>query len=104
VLSSRISTGNKINSDSIIADFQIENPGSRDFDSLRALVRLRPIGQQEGASIGVVASYHFLLPGLYVICSRIFETFAGWAECERRRCTYFVAVALNRRIANTRSF
>lgn len=76
---------------------------SQDFDSLRALVRLCPIGQKEGASVGAVAAYYFLLTGLYVIFSRICEAFADWAERERRRCTYFVAVALDRRIANARN-
>jgi len=75
---------------------------SEDFRSLRALVRLCPMGQNDGASLAAVSAYYFLLTRLYGMFSGISEGIAEWTERERRRYSHFVAVRLDQRIANTR--
>jgi hypothetical protein len=73
---------------------------AKDFERLLALARLCPFGQNDEASLRAICVYHLLLQGLHSISSRMFEAFARWGEQERQRCSYFVAVKLDRRIAN----
>jgi hypothetical protein len=75
---------------------------AKDFHRLQALVGLCPLGQKDGATLAAVSAYYFLLTGLYGISSAICEVVANWTERERQRCSYFVAVRLDQRIANTR--
>jgi hypothetical protein len=75
---------------------------SEDFRSLRALVRLCPMGQKDGASLAAVSAYYFLLTRLYGIFSGVSGSIIERAERERRRCSHFVAVRLDQRIANAR--
>jgi len=64
---------------------------AEDFQRLLALARLCPFGQKDEALLRVMCVYHLLLQSLYV----------DWADRERQRCSYFVAIKLDRRIANT---
>ncbi len=76
---------------------------AKDFQRLRALARLCPFGQTDEASLRAICVYHLLLQGLYGICSRMCDAFAGWTERERQRCSYFVDVTIDRRIASARA-
>lgn len=75
---------------------------AEDFHRLQALVGLCPLGQKDGAALACVSAYYFLLTGLYAISSRICEACADWTERERQKCSYFVAVRLDQRIASAR--
>ena len=75
---------------------------AKDFHRLHALVGLCPLGQQDGVPLAAVSMYFLLLTGLHGISSAICEVVADWAEEERRKCSHFAAVRLDRRIANTR--
>jgi hypothetical protein len=76
---------------------------AEDFQRLLAMARLCPFGQKDKASLRVMCVYHLLLQGLYGICSRMSDPFVGWTDRERQRCSYFVAIKLDRRIVNTRA-
>ena len=74
-----------------------------DFERLVAMARLCPFGQKDEASLRAICVYHLLLQALYSICSHMSDAFVVWAVRERQRCCYFVAVKLDRRIANARA-
>ena len=76
---------------------------AEDFQRLLALARLCPFGQNDDISLSAICVYHLLLQGLHSISPRVSEAFARWVEQERQRCSYFVAVKLDRRIANARA-
>jgi hypothetical protein len=76
---------------------------AKDFERLLALARLCPFGQKDETSLRAICVYHFFLQGLHSISSRMSEALARWGEQERQRCSYFVAVKLDRRIANARA-
>jgi hypothetical protein len=65
------------------------------------LVRFCTLGQEDRARLAGVSTYYSLVTRLHASSSRICEAFPDWAERERGRCSYFVAVALDRRITNT---
>jgi len=76
---------------------------AEDFKRLPALARSCPFGQRDEASLRAICVYHRLPQCLYSICSRMSDAFVAWAVRERQRCCYFVAVKLDRRIANARA-
>jgi hypothetical protein len=76
---------------------------AKDFQRLKALARLCPFGQKDETSLKAICVYHLLLQGLHSISSRMPEALARCAERERQRCSYFVAVKLDRRIGNARA-
>jgi hypothetical protein len=76
---------------------------AKDFQGLKALVRLCPSGQKDETSLRAICVYYLLLQGLHSISSRMSEALARWAERESQRCSYFVAVNLDRRIGTARA-
>jgi hypothetical protein len=76
---------------------------AEEFRRLLQLVRLCPERGDDGIEIRAVGAYYGLL-GLCVAACRMFApTAALWAKHERESCSYFAAVALDRRIAHSRS-
>jgi hypothetical protein len=75
---------------------------AEDFHRLRALVGLCPLGQKDEFPLAAVSIYFSLLTLLYAISSRICGGTARWTHRERQRCSHFVAVSLDKRIASAR--
>lgn len=73
-----------------------------DFDRLLQLVRLCPERGDDQMGIRSVRTYYNLLGVLGRIARPPAPSVAAWAEEERRHCSYFAAVALDRRISYSR--
>ncbi len=73
-----------------------------DFRRLLQLVRLCPEPGDDGIEIRAVRTYYGLLNLLRAALRPLTPAVVAWAEQERRSCTYFAAVALDRRIAHNR--
>ena len=71
-----------------------------DFHRLRALLGLCPLGRTDAFPLAAMSFYFLLLKGIYAISSRISRSIANWTERERQRCSHFVAVSLDKRIAS----
>jgi hypothetical protein len=76
--------------------------GAGDFDRLLQLVRLCPERGDDRMEIRAVGTYYNLLGALRRISRAAFPTVAAWTEVERGHCSYFAAVALDRRISYSR--
>lgn len=79
-----------------------ENVAAGDFERLVQLVRLCPERGDDRKEIRVVGTYYSLLDVLGRITRSIVPSIAAWAESERQSCSYFAAVALDRRISYSR--
>jgi hypothetical protein len=73
-----------------------------DFYRLLQLVRLCPERGDDQMDIRAVGTYYNLLGLLRVVARSAVPRVAAWAEEERRSCSYFAAVALDRRISYSR--
>jgi hypothetical protein len=78
------------------------NVAASDFDRIVQLVRLCPERGDDRKEIRVVGTYYSLLDMLGRVTRSIIPGIATWAENERQGCSYFAAVALDRRISYTR--
>jgi hypothetical protein len=85
-----------------VAGIAAANVAASDFDRLVQLVRLCPERGDDRKEIRVVGTYYSLLDLLGRITRSITPRIASWAENERRSCSYFAAVALDRRISYSR--
>lgn len=75
---------------------------AEDFHRLLQLVRLCPEGADDRTEIRAVGTYYLLLGILRRLARSLAPRVAAWADEERRRCSYFAAVALDRRISYSR--
>jgi hypothetical protein len=73
-----------------------------EFARLLQLASLCPVQGRDSLPIAMVRAYHGLLHCLEVTARGVAPHAAEWIEGERQNCAYFVAVALDRRIANSR--
>lgn len=73
-----------------------------DFARLLQLVRLCPERGDDRQDIRVVGTYYSLLDILGRVTRSIVPNFSAWTDSERRGCSYFAAVALDRRISYSR--
>lgn len=73
-----------------------------EFTRLVQLVRLCPEPGDDAVEIRAVSSYYRLLGFLRLALGRFFPPVGEWLERERSGCSYFAAVALDRRIAFNR--
>ncbi len=73
-----------------------------EFDRLQALTQLCPPRGNDATPLAAIRTYYHVLNALQTLSSPLFHSLAAWTEPERRRCSYFVAVTLDRRIAHTR--
>jgi hypothetical protein len=73
-----------------------------DFARLVQLVRLCPERGDDQTEIRAVGTYYGLLHILGDVFGSIVPSVAAWTEQERQSCSYFAAVALDRRISYSR--
>src|SRR6202041_3953318 len=73
-----------------------------DFHRLLQLVRLCPERGDDRSEIRAVGTYYGLLAILNRVSRPVAPRFAVWVEQERKSCSYFAAVALDRRISYSR--
>ena len=85
-----------------VVGIQGQQVGSEEFGRLIQLVRLCPQRSDDQADLKVVGLYYRMLGVLRTLSRSLAPQVFSWAEQERMDCTYFVAVALDRRIAYSR--
>jgi hypothetical protein len=73
-----------------------------DFHRLLQLVKLCPEQSDDQVDIRAVGTYFTILRALDAICLKLFPGASEWAERECASCSYFAAVALDRRISHSR--
>jgi len=78
------------------------NVAATDFPRLVQLVRLCPERGADQNEIRAVGTYYRLLAAIGHLTSAVMPKLAAWTLQERRSCSYFAAVALDRRITYTR--
>lgn len=78
------------------------NVGADDFDRLLELVRLCPERADDQTEIRAVGTYYGLLYFVGLLTRPLVPGVAAWVEQERESCSYFAAVALDRRISYSR--
>lgn len=85
-----------------VAGIAAANVAAGDFNRIVELVRLCPERGDDRKEIRVVGTYYSLLDMLGRITRSITPKIAAWTENERKSCSYFAAVALDRRISYSR--
>lgn len=73
-----------------------------DFHRLLQLVQLCPERADDQTEIRAVGTYYSLLRLVGKVSGALLPKIAHWAEQERRSCSYFAAVVLDRRISYSR--
>ena len=73
-----------------------------DFDRVVQLLQLCPDRPEDRNGIQAIGAYFGLLGFVRSSVARIIPSLLAWTESERGQCTYFAAVALERRIAFSR--
>lgn len=85
-----------------VTGIESQTVGGDEFDRLLQLVRLCPARGDDGPKIRAVGAYYSLLNLIRSAFRGLGLGLASWAESERQHCSYFAAVALDRRIAYSR--
>jgi hypothetical protein len=75
---------------------------AEDFARLLQLVRLCPEQKEDRGDIRAVGAYYRFLALVARFTHSFAPRVARWAESEREGCSYFAAVALDRRISYSR--
>lgn len=73
-----------------------------DFHRLLQLLRLCPESGDDRTEIRAVGTYYGMLKMVRRVAQAPMPSVAAWTELERRNCSYFAAVALDRRILSSR--
>jgi hypothetical protein len=73
-----------------------------DFVRVVQLLQLCPERPEDGSRIRAINAYFRLLTLMRSTVARVVPALVNWTEMERGQCTYFAAVALDRRIAFSR--
>lgn len=73
-----------------------------DFARVVQLLLLCPDRPEDRGAIRAIGLYFRLLNLMKAATARLAPSVLAWAERERGRCTYFAAVALDRRVAFSR--
>jgi hypothetical protein len=82
----------------------ISKPASgEDFARVIQLLHLCPDRREDRGEIRAIGAYFRLLDLVRATLARIVPSVLAWTEMERGQCTYFAAVALDRRIAFSRA-
>jgi hypothetical protein len=92
-LSTRLQELTGITSEKVKAD---------DFARLLQLVQLCPEQEDDQSDIRAVGAYYNALAMLGRMARTVAPDLAAWFERERESCSYFAAVALDRRISHSR--
>jgi hypothetical protein len=81
----------------------LSTPASgEDFLRVVQLLRLCPDRPEDRGEIRAIGVYFQMLNLMKALTEPIAPSIRAWAERERGRCTYFAAVALDRRVAFSR--
>jgi hypothetical protein len=75
---------------------------AEDFHRLRALLGLCPLGRKDEFPLAAVSTYFLFSTVFCAISPWICGAAANEIERERKRCSQFVAVSLDKRIASAR--
>lgn len=86
-----------------VAGIDGEKIRSEQFGQLVQLVRLCPQKSDDRGDLTVVRIYYRMMGWLGSMARSFAPGICQWAEAERVNCTYFAAVALDRRIAYSRA-
>jgi hypothetical protein len=86
-----------------VAGIRGEQVRSEQFGQLLQLVRLCPQKRDDQGDLAVVRVYYGMMQWLGTLARSIAPGVSRWTERERANCTYFAAVALDRRIAYSRA-
>jgi hypothetical protein len=73
-----------------------------DFKRVMQLLQLCPERPEDRNGIQAIGAYFRLLNFLHATLARLVPSLQTWTEIERGQCTYFAAVALERRISFSR--
>jgi hypothetical protein len=73
-----------------------------DFNRLLQLVRLCPERGDDRSELRAVGTYYNLLAVVNRVSRPMVPALASWTDQERQSCSYFAAVALDRRISYSR--
>ncbi|MGA3293602.1 MAG: hypothetical protein ABSE45_06420 [Candidatus Acidiferrales bacterium] len=91
-LSARVREAAGVQKDGVAAD---------DFERFVELLRLCPGNRAYQADMRAVGSYYGLLDVLGRFSRTAIPALVAWTDSERQRCSYFAAVALDRRISSS---
>jgi hypothetical protein len=81
----------------------LTSPASgEDFHRVVQLLRLCPDRVEDRGEIRAIGVYFRMINALKTMTHRIAPTVRAWTDRELGRCTYFAAVALDRRVAFSR--
>lgn len=86
-----------------VAGIEGERVRSEQFGQLVQLVRLCPQKGDDQSDLAVVRVYYRMMGWLAMMARSTAPAIYKWAETERVSCTYFAAIALDRRIAYSRA-
>jgi hypothetical protein len=84
------------------AGMQNQNVAANDFDRFRQLLHLCPNLDADKKELRAVGAYYSTLSLVGHAFRSVVPDVAAWAERERQNCSYFAAVVLDRRIAESR--
>jgi hypothetical protein len=73
-----------------------------DFRRVMQLLQLCPERREDSNGIQAVSLYFRFLNFVHATVARLAPSMLAWTETERGQCTYFAAVALERRISFSR--
>jgi hypothetical protein len=77
-------------------------PSGEDFNRVMQLLNLCPERPEDRKGIQAIGAYFHLLNFLGSTIARLAPSMKAWTETERGHCTYFAAIALERRISFSR--
>ncbi|HKV05181.1 MAG TPA: hypothetical protein VJO53_08765 [Candidatus Acidoferrales bacterium] len=85
-----------------VAGIESESLTAEDFDRFLQLVRLCPEHDADRTEIRAIGSYYGLLSTIGRLSRKRMPRAAAWADDERRSCSHFAAVVLDRCISYSR--
>lgn len=77
-------------------------PSGEDFDRVMQLLHLCPERPEDRKGIQAIGAYFRLLSFVGSTVARLAPSMKSWTDSERGHCTYFAAIALERRISFSR--
>ena len=73
-----------------------------DFNRVMQLLHLCPERREDRKGIQAIGAYFHLLNFVASTVARLIPSMKSWTDSERAQCTYFAAIALERRISFSR--
>jgi len=77
-------------------------PSGEDFNRVMQLLHLCPERPEDRKGIQAIGAYFRLLSFVSSTFAQLVPSMKAWMESERGHCTYFAAIALERRISFSR--